>query len=115
MLPLAALRAAQMEALCKLRECERDEQDQAFLVGVFSLLDVLLAMPMTDIVSALNLDLDVVAALLDRSGPLGEMLALVEMHEPQASALRDVGIDNETYWRSLLQAYHWALQVSRNV
>ncbi len=115
LLPLAALRAAQMEALCKLRDGERDAQDQAFLVGVFSLLDVLLAMPMTDIVAALNLDLDVVAALLDRSGPLGEMLTLVEMHAPQASALRDVGIDNETYWRSLLQAYHWALQVSRNV
>ncbi|MGW8391464.1 HDOD domain-containing protein [Pseudoduganella sp. HUAS MS19] len=115
LLPLAALRAAQMEALCKLRGGERDEQDQAFLAGVFSLLDVLLAMPMIDIVSALNLDLDVVAALLDRSGNLGEMLALVEMHEPQASVLRDIGIDNETYWRSLLQAYHWALQVSRNV
>ena len=115
LLPLAALRAAQMEALCKLREGDRDEQDQAFLVGVFSLLDVLLAMPMTDIVSVLNLDLDVVAALLDRTGRFGEMLALVEMHEPQASALRDVGIDNETYWRSLLQAYRWALQVSRNV
>jgi len=115
LLPLAALRAAQMEALCKLREGDRDEQDQAFLVGVFSLLDVLLAMPMTEIVSALNLDLDVVAALLDRTGDLGEMLALVEMHEPQPSALRDVGIDNETYWRSLLQAYRWALQVSRNV
>lgn len=115
LLPLAALRAAQMEALCKLNEGDRDEQDLAFLVGVFSLLDVLLAMPMTEIVSALNLDLDVVAALLDRSGQLGEMLALVEMHEPQSSALNDVGIDNETYWRSLLQAYHWALQVSRNV
>lgn len=115
LLPLAALRAAQMEALCKLRDGDRDAQDLAFLVGVFSLLDVLLAMPMTEIVSALNLDLDVVAALLDRSGALGEMLALVEMHEPQGSALRDVGIDNETYWRSLLQAYHWALQVSRNV
>jgi len=115
LLPLAALRAAQMEALCKLRDGERDKQDMAFLVGVFSLLDVLLAMPMGEIVSALNLDLDVVAALLDRSGELGDMLALVEMHEPQASALRDVGIDNETYWRSLLQAYHWALQVSRNV
>ncbi|WP_342117513.1 HDOD domain-containing protein [Pseudoduganella sp. OTU4001] len=115
LLPLAALRAAQMEALCKLREGDRDEQDLAFLVGVFSLLDVLLAMPMTEIVSALNLDLDVVAALLDRSGQLGEMLALVEMHVPQTSALRDVGIDNETYWRSLLQAYDWALQVSRNV
>jgi EAL and modified HD-GYP domain-containing signal transduction protein len=115
LLPLAALRAAQMESLCKLRDGDRDEQDQAFLVGVFSLLDVLLAMPMSEIVAALNLDLDVVAALLDRSGQLGEMLALAAMHEPQASALRDLGIDNETYWRSLLQAYHWALQVSRNV
>jgi EAL and modified HD-GYP domain-containing signal transduction protein len=115
LLPLAALRAAQMEALCKLADGDRDAQDLAFLVGVFSLLDVLLAMSMTEIVSALNLDLDVVAALLDRKGQLGEMLTLVEMHAPQASALRDVGIDNETYWRSLLQAYHWALQVSRNV
>jgi len=115
LLPLAALRAAQMEALCNLREGDRDEQDQAFLIGVFSLLDVLLAMPMSEIVAALNLDLDVVAALLDRSGELGEMLALAEMHEPQTSALRDVGIDNETYWRSLLKAYQWALQVSRNV
>ena len=115
LLPLAALRAAQMEALCKLRDGDRDAQDQAFLVGVFSLLDVLLAMPMTEVVAALNLDLDVVSALLDRAGPLGDMLHLVEMHQPQSSALRDVGIDNETYWRSLLQAYHWALQVSRNV
>jgi EAL and modified HD-GYP domain-containing signal transduction protein len=115
LLPLAALRAAQMESLCKLRNCSRDEQDMAFMVGVFSLLDVLLAMPMTEIVAALNLDLDIVRALLDRAGALGDMLKVVELHQPQASALRDVGIDNETYWRSLLQAYHWALQVSRNV
>jgi len=115
LLPLAALRAAQMEALSKLAGGDRDAQDMAFLVGVFSLLDVLLNMPMTEIVAALSLDLDVVRALVERSGPLGEMLRLVEQHAPDASALRDVGIDNETYWRSLLQAYQWALQVSRNV
>jgi EAL and modified HD-GYP domain-containing signal transduction protein len=115
LLPLAALRAAQMEALSKALGGQRDAQDMAFIVGVFSLLDVLLAMPMTEIVAALSLDLDVVRALVERAGPLGEMLRLVEQHEPDASALRDVGIDNETYWRSLLQAYQWALQVSRNV
>jgi len=115
LLPLAALRAAQMEALSKLQGGDRDAQDMAFLVGVFSLLDVLLAMPMTEIVAALNLDLDVVRALVERAGPLGAMLRLVEQHEPDAGALRDVGIDNESYWRSLLQAYQWALQVSRNV
>lgn len=115
LLPLAALRAAQMEALSKELGGERNAQDMAFLVGVFSLLDVLLAMPMTEIVAALNLDLDVVRALVERAGPLGAMLRLVERHEPDAGALRDVGIDNESYWRSLLQAYQWALQVSRNV
>jgi len=115
LLPLAALRAAQMESLARLQGEDRDAQDMAFLVGVFSLLDVLLAMPMTEVVGALALDLDVVRALVERAGPLGAMLRLVEQHAPDAAALDAVGIDNETYWFSLMQAYQWALQVSRNV
>jgi len=115
LLPLAALRAAQMECLSKLLGEDRDAQDMAFLVGVFSLLDVLLAMPMTEVVAALALDLDVVRALVERAGPLGAMLRLVEQHEPDPAALEEVGIDNETYWFSLMTAYHWALQVSRNI
>jgi EAL and modified HD-GYP domain-containing signal transduction protein len=115
LLPLAALRAAQMECLSKLLGEDRDAQDMAFLVGVFSLLDVLLDMPMTEVVAALSLDLDVVRALVERAGQLGAMLRLVEQHMPDASALSAVGIDNETYWFSLMTAYQWALQVSRNV
>jgi EAL and modified HD-GYP domain-containing signal transduction protein len=115
LLPLAALRAAQMECLSKLLGEDRDAQDMAFLVGVFSLLDVLLDMPMTEVVAALSLDLDVVRALVERAGQLGAMLRLVEQHTPDASALSAVGIDNETYWFSLMTAYQWALQVSRNV
>jgi hypothetical protein len=60
----------------------------AFVAGVFSLLDVLLAMPMTEIVAALSLDLDVVMALLDRAGPLGDLLKLVERHDRQPGAGR---------------------------
>jgi EAL and modified HD-GYP domain-containing signal transduction protein len=67
LLPLAAVRASMMEELAKSLEGDRDQQDMAF-VAVFSLLDVLLAMPMTEIVAALSLDLDVVRALLDRAG-----------------------------------------------
>lgn len=115
LLPLAAVRAARMEALAKARGGDRDQQDMAFVAGVFSLLDVLLDMPMTEIVSALSLDLDVVMALLDRAGPMGDMLKLVEQDMPDTSALRDLGIDHETHWRSLLQACHWAIQVSRNL
>jgi len=114
-LPLAAVRAAQMEALCKIRGGDRDEQDAAFVAGIFSLLDVLLGMPMTEIVSTLSLDLDVVMALLDRAGPMGPMLALVEVDHPTQSLLDATGIDAETYWDSRLQAYQWAIQVSRNL
>lgn len=115
LLPLAAVRAAQMEALVKLRGGDRDEQDMAFVTGVFSLLDVLLAMPMAEIIGALNLDLDVVMALLDRAGPYGELLKVVEQDRPDSSTLHDLELDHETWWRSLLQAYHWAIQVSRNL
>ncbi|WP_093555860.1 HDOD domain-containing protein [Pseudoduganella namucuonensis] len=115
LLPLAAVRAAQMEALVKQRGGDRDQQDMAFVVGVFSLLDVLLDMPMTEIVSALSLDLEVVMALLDRAGALGELLALVERDIADGGALRGLGLDHESWWASQLQAHHWAIQVSRNL
>lgn len=114
LLPLAAVRAAQMETLAKLRGADREAQDLAFITGVFSLLDLLLAMPMADIVAGLQLDLDVVRALVERSGELGELLSLVEAQAPDAAAVRKAGFSNEAFWQSQLQAYHWAIQVSRN-
>jgi len=113
LLPLAAVRAAQMEALVRAQGGDRDQQDMAFVAGVFSLLDVLLGMAMTEIVAALSLDLDVVMALLDRAGPLGELLKLVEGHD--RAALARAGIDAETFWLTQLEAHQWALQVSRNL
>lgn len=115
LLPLAAVRAAQMEALCQLRGGDREAQDLAFMAGVFSLLDVLLGMPMQEIIATLNLAPEVSAALLERNGELGTLLALVESATPPPDGLRRAGIDGETYWRSLLQAYQWAIQVSRNL
>ncbi|NYE61102.1 EAL and modified HD-GYP domain-containing signal transduction protein [Duganella sp. 1224] len=113
LLPLAAVRASMMEVLARQQGWDRDRQDMAFVAGVFSLLDVLLAMPMTEIVAALSLDLDVVMALLDRTGPLGALLTLVEA--PRAAALAEAGVGHESYWQAQLQAYHWAIQVSRNI
>jgi EAL and modified HD-GYP domain-containing signal transduction protein len=115
LLPIAALRGAQMEALCKLDGGERDEQDLAFMLGVFSLLDVLLAMPMAEIVGALNLPPLVAAALLQREGRAGQLLRLVETASPALHDLKRAGISAEDWWQSQLHAYHWAIQVARNV
>jgi EAL and modified HD-GYP domain-containing signal transduction protein len=114
LLPLAAMRGAQLEALSKRDGGDGDIHDLAFMTGVFSLLDRLFSMPMSDVVGALNLPPHVAAALLRREGALGERLRLVEA-APQAAALRDAHIDNVSWWQSQLHAYHWAIQVARNV
>jgi EAL and modified HD-GYP domain-containing signal transduction protein len=115
LLPMAALRAAQMESLCKQGGGDRDAHDIAFMVGAFSLLDVLLSIPMNEIVPALNMAPATTVALLERSGPLGRMLKLVETPTPTVAALREAGIAPNRWWQSQLHAYHWAIQVSRNL
>ncbi len=115
LLPIAARRAAQMEMLCKLRGGEREAQDLAFMTGVFSLLDVLFAMPMQEIVGALNLPPIAADALLLREGPLGELLILSETHAVTEAMLDRARLTPRQLWQSQLHAYHWAIQVSRNL
>ncbi|SFC52322.1 HDOD domain-containing protein [Massilia yuzhufengensis] len=114
LLPLAARRGAQLEALCKARGGDRDEGDLAFMAGVFSLLDRLLHMPMTEIVAELHLPQHVSDALLSRAGTLGRWLRLTENH-PSRGDLLEAGIAPADWWHSQLNAYHWAIQVGRNV
>ncbi len=115
LLPIAARRAAQMEMLCKLRGGEREAQDLAFMTGVFSLLNVLLAMPMQEIVGALNLPPIAADALLLREGPLGELLTIAETQSVTAAMLDRARLTPRELWQSQLHAYHWAIQVSRNL
>jgi EAL and modified HD-GYP domain-containing signal transduction protein len=114
LLPLAALRGAQMEALARFDGADRDAQDLAFMTGVFSLLDRLFATPMEELVGALSLPPHVATALLRREGQLGQRLRLVE-ETPGAEALAAAGIDAATWGKSQLHAWHWAIQVGRNV
>jgi EAL and modified HD-GYP domain-containing signal transduction protein len=53
----------------------------AFIVGLLSLLDVLLEVPMDKILMRLELSDDVRGALLGRGGPLAPPLKLVEAYE----------------------------------
>ena len=116
LLPLAALRAAQLEMLCKTDGSERDGQDLAFMTGAFSLLEPLLGMHMAEIVGDLRLPQHVEDALLRRAGVLGARLRLIEAGEaPGLDGLAQAGVDAASWWRSQLHAFHWAIQVGRNV
>ncbi|MDB5776200.1 MAG: signal transduction protein [Herbaspirillum sp.] len=117
LLPRAAARAGLMEALCQKLGCDRDEQDRAFIVGMFSLLSVLLSMPMLEIIGPLKLPSDVLGALTERRGRLGSLLRLVERSEYGEAPLRHAdlsgcGLTVQAYCHSLVHAYRWASHVS---
>lgn len=118
LLPRAALRARLMEDLAQHVRLTRDQQDSAFMVGMFSLLDALFGAPLIEILEPLNLADDIVQALLAGRGPLGGLLAVVVASEgpptPQlAGALAAAGIGNADWAALLVEAVAWAVQVSR--
>jgi hypothetical protein len=117
LLTAAALRAALMEGLCKANRADKATQDEAFMVGMFSLLDQLFGKPLPEIVAPLNLVRDVSEALLERSGKLGELLALVEAAESGSAGtgpgLRRAGISNEAWCTVQVEALGWTLKISR--
>jgi EAL and modified HD-GYP domain-containing signal transduction protein len=52
-----------------------------FLMGLFSLLDAVFRIPMSEILERINLSADVKDCLLERSGPYADPLVLVESYE----------------------------------
>jgi EAL and modified HD-GYP domain-containing signal transduction protein len=60
---------------------DKGVQDSAFTVGLFSLLDAILDLPMDQVVQQLPLEADLEAALTSRTGPYGHMLETIIQYE----------------------------------
>ncbi|MEP6690938.1 MAG: HDOD domain-containing protein [Gemmatimonadaceae bacterium] len=80
-LALAAIRRARMCELLDESSGQRASAGQLFLVGLFSVLDALLKIPMEEIIGRLDLADDVRSALLGRTGALAPALELCEAYE----------------------------------
>ncbi|GGD00029.1 EAL and HDOD domain-containing protein [Undibacterium terreum] len=120
LMPRAAFRASLMESVCQKNGGSKDEQDAAFMVGMFSLLHVLFGQPLNEVLQPLNLTEEVMDALLDRRGHLGGMLSLVESADTDKSAvdlqqLLDTGLDIEAYYRCVTKAYEWVNLVCQDM
>ena len=116
----AAYRASFMEVICRHHGGNRDEQDGAFMVGMFSLLDLLFGCPLWEILKPLSLPENIVNALLERNGPLGVHLKLVEAADREGQqSLEDLlcatSLDVDVFYQSLIQAYVWVNQVCQDM
>jgi len=90
--------------------------DSAFMVGAFSLLNVLLNTPMLEIMRQLPLSKDVAGALTEYAGPLGKLLRAIhaaEMRdlETSAVALAKLGIAPPAHLDAQLAALAWAAKI----
>jgi hypothetical protein len=91
-------------------------EDAAFMVGVFSLLDVLLNMSMAEILQQLPLADAVSSALSEYAGSLGAALHVIEAAERRelkaaANRLLRTSIDGESYLKAQLAALNWTTKI----
>nr|WP_315479944.1 HDOD domain-containing protein [uncultured Rhodoferax sp.] len=108
----AVVRGRLMELLAA-DTLDPEDSDNAFVVGIFSLLDTLLGMPMPAALASLSLPETVTNALLYGTGPLAPYLALAracESGDDETFANTSVALglnSNQVNWAHL-QALAWA-------
>jgi EAL and modified HD-GYP domain-containing signal transduction protein len=107
----AAQRAVMMENLSKiLYPDDKKLQDKAYLTGVISRTDTLLAMPMEDVLKQFKLDPEINSALLNNEGELGKMLKLMALQEADdqtelVKLLKELNILESVYYEALISSY----------
>jgi len=109
-------------ALQRARMCEllagaasAEEREQMFTVGLFSVADVLLGVPMEEVLETLPFSDTIRAALLHREGPMGELLETVIAYERgQFPTLPDQA-EGDSIGGTYRAAVEWADEAERGL
>ena len=122
LMQIAAARARQMELLTMALRPDAESHElssNAFMAGLFSLLDILINLPMTDIVRELPMHDDVVNALIRPTGDgfLSRLLAAVVTAESgdfanAARAFEQLGVDPALLAKTQVAAFYWASRIN---
>jgi EAL and modified HD-GYP domain-containing signal transduction protein len=81
LLERATIRGLMMESMVNNITKSRTKGDSAFITGIISLTDILLGIPLNDIISDLNLSNEIHSALAKKEGGLGDILYITEKFE----------------------------------
>ncbi|PWI33342.1 histidine kinase [Vibrio albus] len=96
----------------------RPHQDQAFIMGMFSLLDAMLDNKLDVLLESLPLSEIIKSALVKRDGPLGELLTLQESFEQAdwqnfSFQCQKLGLQIEDVSNAFSEAQRWSRHVSQ--
>ena len=87
--------------------------DAAFLLGMFSGLDALLDIPMTDLVKRLPLHDEMIQALLEHQGPLGQLLhQVIAFEHAEWQEFQPGKLAPEIWQQSYYDALKWARSIA---
>lgn len=122
LMQMAAVRAKLMELLCQTHADQRhatdEARDHAFMVGIFSLVDIALGTSMNEVLDQLGLIDEVRNAILHREGFLGKLLLLTETLEKEDFAeaetlINELGISSTNLREAQLNAMQWAANLNK--
>lgn len=87
--------------------------DAAFLLGMFSGLDALLDIPMSELVKRLPLHDEMIQALLDHQGPLGQLLhQVIAFEHAEWQEFQPGNLAPEIWQQSYYDALKWARSIA---
>ena len=108
----AVVRGRLMELLALQADMSEEQADQAFVTGLFSLLDAMLPLPLAPALALVTVPESVSSALLQGEGPLAELLALAKACESSDDvafhqAARSLHLSSTQINSAHLQALAW--------
>ncbi|MCX7626854.1 MAG: EAL domain-containing protein [Methylophilaceae bacterium] len=123
LMTMAAVRARLMENLCRTLPGQGQKEEvveQAFMTGILSLVDVVLGMPMEEVLRQFGLADEVRNAVLKKEGLLGQLLTLMAQVEAGefglvSDSLARLGLTVETFNKAQLEAIQWAANLDREI
>ena len=114
-----ANRARLMELIAlKLKTSQTGVSDQAFMVGMLSLVDVVMQAPLHDVLAEIGLTDTIKQAILAREGTLGKLLSLAEEIEwsdfaSAKNSLHSLGLSVADFTPLQLEAMQWANELAQ--
>lgn len=114
-----ANRARLMELIAlKLKTSQTGVSDQAFMVGMLSLVDVVMQVPLQEVLAEIGLTDTINQAILAREGTLGKLLSLAEEIEwgdfvSAKNSLHSLGLGVADFTPIQLEAMQWANELAQ--